>query len=236
MRQIILGFLTFLFLFGCGEQIADGQRPSILIMGDSMLASNSGVNKAVGDVLETELGQEVIDRSVTGARYFYFLPITGAAGLRIPAQYRQADWDWIVMNGGGNDLLFGCGCGFCAGMLDRLVSADGRAGEIPKFVNSIRQTGARVIYLGYLRNPGTFTPIKGCRTAGDELDRRLAKMATFDKGVTFVPLADLVPKGAWDYHQLDRIHPSVKGSAAIAKRVADVIRAAPKARPQTKRK
>ena len=236
MRQIFLGFLIFLFLFGCGERLADGQATNILIMGDSMLASNRGGQQAVGNVLETELSIEVIDKSVSAARYFYFLPISGAAGLRIPAQYDQRKWDWVVMNGGGNDLLFGCGCGFCSNMLDRLVSADGRAGTIPKFVNEVRKSGARVIYLGYLRNPGTFTPIKGCRAAGDELDRRLAKMAQFDNGVTFVPLADLVPNGDWSYHQIDRIHPSVKGSAAIAKRVAEVIRAAPKARPQVKRK
>ncbi|MEF3047885.1 SGNH/GDSL hydrolase family protein [Pseudotabrizicola sp. L79] len=232
MPKIFLSILTFLLLIGCGEAMGDGSQARIFIMGDSMLASNRGGNQAVGNVLETELGQEVIDRSVSAARYFYFLPISGAAGLSIPAQYRAGNWDWVVMNGGGNDLLFGCGCGLCQGTLDRLVSADGRSGAIPQQVAAIRQSGARVIYLGYLRNPGTFTPIKGCRAAGDELDRRIATMSTFDAGVTFVSLADLVPHGDWSYHQLDRIHPSVKGSAAIAKRVAAVIRAAPRRRPQ----
>lgn len=232
MPQFLLSFLIFLFLLGCGERVAEDSTARILVMGDSMLASNRGTEEAVGNVLEEELGEEVIDRSVSAARYFYLLPITGAAGLNIPAQFTPGPWDWVVMNGGGNDLLFGCGCGLCRHMLDRLVSADGRAGEIPKQVNEIRQSGARVIYLGYLRNPGTFTPIKGCRPAGDELDRRLALMSTFDAGVTFVPLADLVPFGDWSYHQIDRIHPSVKGSAAIAGRVADVIGAAPERRPQ----
>lgn len=231
MPRVVFSILAFLFLLGCGEPLADGSKARIFVMGDSLLASNRGGNAAVGNVLEAELGQEVIDKSVPGARYFYLLPVSGAAGLRISAQYVPGEWDWVVMNGGGNDLLFGCGCGLCQGMLNRLVSADGRAGAIPKQVNAIRQTGARVIYLGYLRNPGTFTPIKGCRSAGDELDRRLAKMAQFDAGVTFVPLADLVPNGDWSYHQIDRIHPSVKGSAEIAKRVAKIIRAASKKRP-----
>lgn len=232
MPRFLLTFFLTLLLVGCGERIADDSTAKILVLGDSMLASNRGGHQAVSDGLEKELGQEAIDKSVSAARYFYFLPLSGEAGLRLTAQYVPGKWDWVVMNGGGNDLLFGCGCAFCGNMLNRLVSEDGRAGAIPKYVNDIRQSGARVIYLGYLRNPGTFTPIKGCRAAGDELDRRLAKMAAFDAGVTFVALADLVPNGDWTYHQLDRIHPSPKGSAAIAKRVADVIRAAPKERPR----
>ena len=100
MRQLFLGFLIFLFLFGCGERLSDGQATNILIMGDSMLASNRGGHQAVGNVLESELGLEVIDKSVSAARYFYFLPISGAAGLRIPAQYVPGKWDWVVMNGG----------------------------------------------------------------------------------------------------------------------------------------
>lgn len=232
MYRILTAFLVALLLIGCGERIADGSTARILIIGDSMLASNQNVKKSVADVLEGELGEEVIDKSVLGARYFYYLPLSGEAGLRLTAQFKPGKWDWVIMNGGGNDLLFGCGCGLCDNMLDRLVSADGRAGAIPKYVNEIRQTGARVIYLGYLRNPGTFTPIKGCGPAGNELDRRLAIMSTFDAGVTFIPLADLVPKGDWTYHQLDRIHPSPKASAEIAERVLKVIEAASKKRPR----
>ncbi|MCU0817504.1 MAG: SGNH/GDSL hydrolase family protein [Cypionkella sp.] len=224
----ILG-LSFLLL-SCGEAVTSNSTARVLVLGDSMLASNGAQGKAVADVLERELGQEVIDRSIPGARYFYKLPVTGAAGLRIPAQYRAGKWDWVILNGGGNDLLFGCGCGPCGGVLNRLVSPDGRSGTIPAFVNEIRQTGARVIYVGYLRNPGTATPIRGCRPHGDELDRRLTRMASFDSGVTFLPLADLVPHGDWSWHQIDRIHPSEKASAAIAARIAKVIKSAPKPR------
>jgi acyl-CoA thioesterase I len=41
----------------------------------------------------------------------------------------------------------------------------------------------------------------------------------------FVPMSDLVPDGDPSLHQQDLIHPSPKGSAAIAARLAAAIRA-----------
>ena len=189
------------------------------------MASNRIGGFAVANVMERDLGEDVLDRSVVGARYFYALPISGSTGLRLSAQYWPGKWDWIVMNGGGNDLLFGCGCGKCDRMLNRLVSADGRSGAIPSFVADIRKSGARVIYVGYLRNPGVMTPIKACGPAGNELDRRMALMAERDAGVTFLPMSDLVPNEDTSYHQFDLIHPSVKGSRAIALRITHAIKA-----------
>jgi hypothetical protein len=215
--------LSILALVGCGEAVTKNTTARILVVGDSMFAANAVVTGTVADGLEAELGQEVIDRAVSGARYFYYLPISGAAGLRLDAQYRPGKWDWVVMNGGGNDLLFGCGCVLCDHQLDRLVSPDGKHGAIPAYVANIRANGARVIYAGYLRNPGFATPIRACGPAGNELDRRLAKMAALDMGVIFIPMADLVPHGDTSYHQLDRIHPSPKGSRAIAHRIAQTI-------------
>ncbi|MFN7224058.1 MAG: SGNH/GDSL hydrolase family protein [Paracoccaceae bacterium] len=226
MIRPIAALVALALLFGCAEPVPDGSSARILVLGDSMMASNRATGQSVADVIETALQQKVIDRSVVAARYFYALPISGAAGLRLTAQYRPRDWDWVILNGGGNDLLFGCGCGFCDGVLDRLVSQDGRAGTIPAYVARIRQSGARVIYVGYLRNPGTGTPIKGCGPAGNELDRRLTRMARFDAGVTFLPMADLVPHGDTSFHQLDRIHPSVIGSRGIGTRILEEIQRA----------
>jgi len=189
--------------------------PRILVVGDSMFAVNRIAGASVADVIEQELGADVTDRATIGARYFLGIPLR--------PQYRDEGWDWVVINGGGNDLLFGCGCGACTRTLDRLVSKDGRGGIIPAFVAKIRKSGAKVVYAGYLRNPGVQTPIKGCGPAGNELDRRLTLMAGFDRGVTFLPMSDLVPFGDRSYHGFDLIHPSVKGSRGIGKRIAAVI-------------
>ena len=231
MIRITLALLALALLFGCGEPVSQAADARVLVVGDSMFATNRANNKAVADVLEAELGAKVLDRSVIAARYFHALPISGAAGLRLTSQYREGEWDWVVMNGGGNDLLLGCGCGLCQGVLDRLVTEDGRGGAIPSYIARIRAGGARVVYAGYLRNPGMGTPIKHCGPAGNELDRRLTLMAGFDAGVTFVPMADLVPYRDASYHGIDRIHPSFKGSEGIGRRIAAVIKATEKPDP-----
>ncbi len=223
MIRTLLLLFTLSLLPGCGEPVSGQPDARILVMGDSLLASNRDSGQSVADLLEQQLSQPVIDRAVGGARYFFQLPISSTAGVKLTEQYRPADWDWIVLNGGGNDLLFGCGCGLCDRMLDRLVSTDGQAGAIPDFVARIRKAGAKVIYVGYLRHPGVMTPIKSCVPAGNELDRRLATLASLDAGVTFLPMSDLVPHGDRSFHQIDRIHPSAKGSRSIAARIATVI-------------
>jgi len=227
MFRTLSVLLSCLVLSGCGESVTSTTKSRILLLGDSMMAANSIGRNTVADGIEAALGQEVIDRSVPAARYFYFLPISGAAGLRLDAQYRPGPWKWVVMNGGGNDLLFGGGCGKSTKQLDRLVTPDGKHGAIPAFVANLRASGARVLYVGYLRNPGMATPIKACGPAGNEMDRRLAIMASLDKGVDFLPISDLVPYGDTSYHQLDRIHPSPKGSRAIAARIAKHIKTKP---------
>ena len=191
-----------------------------------MFAWNRTGGNAVSNILARQLNAFVADNSVSGARIRYALPITGAMGKSIPAQFRKGEWDWIVVNGGGNDRMLGCGCGQCDGRLDRLISEDGTAGAIPKMVSDLRQTGARVIYVGYLRSPGSFSPIESCRDEGDTLDARLAALDALDAGVFMVSLADVVGNGDRSFHSFDMVHPSGKGSKAIALRIAAVIEAA----------
>lgn len=195
----------------------------ILLMGDSLMAVHGGAGRAVSHAVEKELGEQVIDRSVIGARMIYALPISGAAGLNIPKQYRAGKWDWVILNGGGNDLWLGCGCSLCKHRMNRLISKDGSTGVIPEFVSKLRQDGAKVLYVGYLRSPGVGSPIEYCRDDGDELESRIAKLARKDTGVHFLSLVDLVPHGDRSYHAIDMIHPSVKASTAIGKRIAAII-------------
>ncbi len=198
-------------------------KTRILAMGDSMMAWHSVARRSVSHAIEDALDEPVASTAVSGARVLYKLPITGAMGLKISSQYRKGDWDWVVLNGGGNDLWFGCGCGKCTRKLDKLISEDGKRGAIPMLVQELRQKGAQVAWVGYLRSPGAWSPIEGCRDNGDALEARIARLATLDRGVHFVSLADLVPHGDRSFHGADMIHPSVKGSREIGKRVAAVI-------------
>ena len=223
MLRLLFGFACLFLVLGCGEQAPRGGSSRILLLGDSMFASNKGTDGGVADAIEAALGLEVIDRSVPGARYSHALPVSGSAGMNLTAQFKPGPWEVIVVNGGGNDLLFGCGCGRCEGVLDRLISSDGRRGTIPSYVAELRKTGAQVVYAGYMRNPGTSTPIKGCGPAGNELDRRLGELDKLEPGMVFLPMSDLVPYGSLSYHQIDRIHPSRTGSREIGLRIARLI-------------
>lgn len=219
-----------LFLTACVQNVSGaqstepgGDRQKVLMLGDSLLASNRLAGASVANALAAQTGADVEDRSVIGARYFYQLPLTGSAGMRIPSQFRKGDWDVIVVNGGGNDIMFGCGCGKCDKMVNRLIGTDGTSGAIPELVASLQATGAKVVFVGYLRSPGFVVPVEHCGPIGDEMDRRLARMDKVMKNVTFLAMSDLVPHGDRSFHGLDLIHPSAKGSAAIAARIAKAI-------------
>lgn len=200
-----------------------GDRPRILAMGDSMMAWHGAIGKSIPDVIAETLDAEVASHAVSGARVIYRLPLTGAMGMNIGKQFRDGGWDWVVMNGGGNDLWLGCGCMLCDRKMDRLISKDGATGAIPEMVARARASNARVIYLGYLRSPGVGSPIEYCKDEGDELDARLARMAEAMDGVYFLPMSDLVPFGDRSYHALDMIHPSIKASREIGQRVAALM-------------
>lgn len=223
MIQRMVSFVALILLAGCGEPVTSASGSRILMLGDSLMAFNKAQDRSVSDAIEDELNEPVTDRSVVGARFFYPLPISGAAGLNISKQYREGDWDWVVMNGGGNDIWMGCFCGPCKYRITQLISEDGRRGTIPGFVSRMRQTGAQVIFVGYLRTPGVTSPIEGCADEGDEMDRRLARLAALDRGVHFLSLGDLVPHGDRSYHGVDLIHPSPKGSREIGQRIARII-------------
>ena len=225
MRSLItipLIILSFV-ISGCSETVSRGDTSRILTMGDSLLSSNALAGRSVSDAVETALGEQVIDRSVMGASVLYALPITGAMGMKIEKQYTTGKWDWIILNGGGNDLLFGCGCNQCTRKINRLISNTGQLGEIPGMVSYLRNTGAKVIYVGYLRSPGTGSPIESCKNEGDEMESRIAKMAAADDGVYFLSLANMVPFGDRSYHGPDMVHPSFKASREIGRRIATII-------------
>ena len=153
MRRLAIFGILMVLLTGCTEAVPRDNSARILAMGDSMLAWHGASRVAVSHNMEDILGEPVIDRSVVGARIFYHLPVSGALGMNISQQYAPGNWDWVVMNGGGNDLWFGCGCTRCDRKLTRMITSDGQGGSVPDLVRQIRASGARVIYVGYLRSP-----------------------------------------------------------------------------------
>ena len=225
--KILLIFTAFYSGGFASASAADEEieaTPRILAIGDSLMAWHTLTGQSIPDIIERELEEPAANRSISGARLIFKIPFIGDAGMQISNQLIEGEWDWVVVNGGGNDLWFGCGCGKCDAKMDKLIASDGGEGEIPRLVNEIRETGAKVLYFGYLRSPGVDSMIEECRDEGDELEKRIAAFAKSTKGVYFLSNADLVPEGDLSYHALDRIHPSLKASEEIGKRVAALIR------------
>ncbi len=230
--RVFLIVLTFLFGWSfaiagtanADEPVADSDIARILAIGDSLMAWHTLTGQSIPDIIERELEEPAANRSIGGARLIFKVPFFGDVGMQISHQIIEGDWDWVVMNGGGNDLWFGCGCGECDAKMDKLITSDGKEGEIPRVINQLTETGAKVIYFGYLRSPGVNSMIEECRDEGDELEARVAALAKSTRGFYFLSNSDLVPDGDLSFHALDRIHPSLKGSEEIGKRVAALIR------------
>ncbi|MEX0319554.1 MAG: SGNH/GDSL hydrolase family protein [Ruegeria sp.] len=224
LKPLLFAFIAALPLTACQESFSQNSGARILAVGDSLMAWNAVWGSSISDTIEQELGEAVVDRSVAGAWMQIRPDAEDQKGFNIPYQYVKGDWDWVVVNGGGNDLLFGCGCGRCDRIMNRMISADGSTGQIPDFLRRIRDDGARVLYTGYLRSPGLLTPIDHCKSEGDELEARIARLAQQEKGIEYVSMQDVVPNGGLFYFAPDLIHPSPRSSHLIGKRLAAMIR------------
>lgn len=221
----IAAFVAVALLSGCGEQVSRNLDARYLAIGDSMLAWNRPQGRAISNAVERALGEPVIDRSVVGAQFTYLPPITGALGLNIGKQYRAGDWDWVIVNGGGNDLWLTCGCGDCDWMVDRLVSPDLKSGKVVDTIRKIRAGGAKVLFVGYMHSPGVKSIIDHCKNEDIAFEGRVAALAAQDPDVHYLRLSTLVPHGDTSFHAGDRIHPSEKASRIIGQKIAEVIRA-----------
>ena len=210
--------MSLLFLVGCtGTGSAPTTDQRILFLGDSLLAWHRLSGQSIPQTVRRSTGATVIDRSAIGAQ---MAPYSNAG---IPSQLAAGDWSWVVINGGGNDLWFGCNCTRCAKRLNRVISGDGQTGALAKLVRDAKAGGAKVLMVGYLRSPGRGSLIEHCKDEGDALEARMARLAAREDGVEFLSNQDLVPFGDTSFHAADRIHPSKKGSAAIAARITEIV-------------
>lgn len=202
---------------GCGL-LPSQSGGDILIVGDSVLAWNAGT---VGSVIASELDRDVVSRATPGAR----IDATRAAslvGLSIPNQLSDGKWNWIVMNGGANDIGSSCGCGRCAAVIDGLISSDGSVGDIPDLITRARRSGARILWMGYYQAPAS-PSFKNCRAALAELERRIEIHAHSHEGVYFVDAEDVFDPTDLALLSSDRTHPSRKGSTLIGAFLARTI-------------
>ncbi|MEO0357942.1 MAG: SGNH/GDSL hydrolase family protein [Pseudomonadota bacterium] len=197
----------------------------IVMLGDSVFAWWRGSGRSVGDALAENLNRPVANFSISAARISQPNPAMQFTRLQIDNQFDRRAADWIVVNGGANDLYFECLCLSCDGEIDQLVASDVTTGEIPAFLTQLRATGAQVMYVGYHRSGGLGGPYDRCTSRLDRVEDRLAQFAGQTDGIHFADMSDVFPPRDRSYYDGDLIHPSVKGSAAIGARIATLIQA-----------
>lgn len=220
--RIFVALIIVLHVAACG--ITPRQSSGdILVIGDSVLAWNRSGGQDVGRVIAAELGRDVVSRATLGARV-QSGGLSALGGLRIPDQLPLGSWDWVVMNGGANDLAFTCGCARCDAEIDRLIAANNQTGAIPDLITRARLQGAQVLWAGYYEAPASRS-FGACRPALVELERRIARYAADTRGVYFIDTEDVLDPAVLSLLAADRTHPSPAGSAVIGRFISQEISA-----------
>ncbi len=203
------------------------EDPTALAIGDSIFATNSGTCQGIAGQLSLDLGLYVQDEAVSGRRL-----TRPEDEIDITRQYSSGDWDLVVLDGGGNDLIQECVCNgsgteeACMAVVDELHDPTTGTGEMAALLDTIAaDSGAQVVLLGYyLFASDSWANFDGCNDYLAELDDRYAELAASRDDVTFVDGRELVD---WDVnpdaYTFDHIHPSVAGSELLAQAIADVL-------------
>jgi acyl-CoA thioesterase I len=92
-----------LFLLACAAPL----EGDVLVLGDSIFDWNVD-RGSIPEVMAEESGLTVASAAVSGAH------LSSEAGAEaIVNQYQPGDWQWVVLDGGGNDLNDRCACEPC---------------------------------------------------------------------------------------------------------------------------
>lgn len=209
-----------LLILGCCVD-PSSRGGDILVVGDSVLAWNRSEDSDVGSAVASELSRAVVNRAAVGAR-IRANDLVRFVGLSIPDQLLPGPWNWVIVNGAANDLGFSCGCTRCDQVIDQLISKDNQSGAIPELIYKAQTQGARVIWLGYYKAPET-NSFEGCRPGLVEIERRIELLAQSNSRLIFLDAERFFDPPSKELFASDRTHPSVKGSALIAKEIASII-------------
>lgn len=220
MRYIVFLCLTLcLVQFGQPATANDPRR--VLVMGDSLLDWNRTRGQSIPQVMARKTGWDVSIKSASGAS-MYRSGATENPRAVIPTQYEDGKWDWVVLNGGANDLFSKCGCRRCANVLDRIIAPDGKSGIMVDLVRRAHADGAGVVMVGYLGNPRP-NLFNRCRTAVFEMVRRQKLLADLLPDVIYLSSRDAVDINRRGSFALDGVHPSARSSRRIGTYLAQTL-------------
>lgn len=184
-----------------------------------------GEEASIPDVIGRELERKVFNAAVSGA--YFTDELSGETGMDIREQYIEQAWDWLVIDGGANDLNEECGCDACDGELDAIITADGSAGALPELVSAAVGQGVRVVILGYYNVPDTAEyGFADCNDLIDEYSARQELLAAAEPDVWYVDGREAFSPSDLDAYDDDHAHPSALGAQLIGEAIAAQILAA----------
>jgi acyl-CoA thioesterase-1 len=207
-----------------------GDEASILAVGDSIMAMNGQLCQGVAGHAGLALDRYVQDHSVGGRRLDH-----PDSDDDITGQYQAGPWEWVVMTGGGNDMLQECGCNIeghdeqgCQDTLDSLLNLEEGTGELLDFLAIVRAdeaNAATVLLLGYYDfTDNSVANFDGCNAYLPELNARYATLAETEDDLIFLSTAEVMDLAVHPERIfIDGIHPSVEGSMALGALVAETI-------------
>ncbi len=202
----------------CRQNSTLPDRSELLTIGDSILAFNGSSCESVGDFIASARGTAVHSASENGARME-----GGLFGITpIPDQYLPGEWDYVLVNGGINDLNGPCGCGECDPMLQRLIGTDAQSGLMPDLLNELAARGHQILLVGYYEIPtSAWFGYGECGAFLDTLHDRYRALAESRDDTTFVDFREVMsPQKTPELYYYDDVHPNAAGSEALANYVA----------------
>ena len=127
----------------------------------------------------------------------------------------------MIIDGGANDVGDECGCGACMTQVDRIISPNTAQGAMPELIGRVRADGAKVVLLGYYSVLAE--EYGGCGPELLAFNDRYRRLAADTNGVYFVDMGRAIARGQNELLDSDGVHPSVAGSAAVGRLIADLI-------------
>ena len=204
-------------LFACGAlRGAPPEGTRLIAVGDSILDWNRAEDADIPLLVSQRTGLPAFNAAISGAEF--------VGRFAIPNQLPEGDWEWLLLDGGGNDLTGHCGSPAAAEVvLDQLIDDEDLSGAYAEFLTPITNTGTRVIIMGYAPISVAGGPFAPCEFALNDLRSRQAAFAASDPMITFVDVRDVITPDNLAAYDPDLIHPSPAGGALMADLIAQTI-------------
>ena len=187
----------------------------IQAIGDSIFDWNE--KQSIPHVVGEELNMPVVNNAIGGSK------VIGEEG--IPLQYEDGAWQWVLIDGGGNDLNEGCGCTddeVCNDIIDVIVAEDGSEGLIYDIVERATGDGHNVVLLGYYE-VSVDSEFGNCNDELYILRERYNKLVSLFGTAIFVDPTAVVFPDMTEAYDADLVHPSKEGGRIVGELIVDSI-------------